>query len=302
MRMLGLAALLACAGCAAEAGAEPNADSDAAQTASTKQAITNGDDDDADSAIVALMSGGKTFCTGVLITPTVVLTAAHCVLPLAPEQIFFGSRPSSKKGKFIPVSDTHAHPDFNEDTLENDIALVGLATKASAAPLNVVTRELDDSFVGREIRVVGFGAPGPDQITSLRKRTGVTTIASYGDDDFRFVPSPSGTCVGDSGGPALVTSGDHEAVVGITSSGDSECKKYGRDIRVDRHVAFIRSYAKAYSLPADPAAENKGCSMSTPRAATRPSASALLLAMALAAATGWRRRVSAGRGPAPPPP
>jgi secreted trypsin-like serine protease len=282
-KMLGVTAtLVACMGCTAEAGTE--------HTARTQQAITNGDDDDDDSAVVALLSGGKIFCTGVLVTPTVVLTAAHCVLPSAPEQVYFGAKPSSKKGRFIAVNGTLAHPEFDEDTLANDIAVVGLSEEATAAPLKVVRKDLDQSWIGREIRVVGFGAPSAAEIASLRKRTGVTTIESFTEDELRFKPSPSGTCIGDSGGPALVSYDDHEAIVGITSSGDAECKTYGRDMRVDRYLPFIQSYAKAYSLPVDPgAAENRGCTMSSRILGRSSTAAVLLLVMALVVAAARRR-------------
>jgi secreted trypsin-like serine protease len=282
------AGAVGCAAPAAETQESANAEGD---LSSTHQAITRGEDDDSDSAIVALLVHGKVFCTGVLVTPTVVVTAAHCVLPSPPDQVFFGSNPRAKEGTFIGVTDTHAHPDFDEDTLENDIALVGLAMKGPATPLSVVSKPLDDASVGRTIRVVGFGATSPEATADLRKRTGTTSIESFTSDDFRFRPSPAGTCVGDSGGPALVTVGDHEAVIGITSSGDSECKTYGRDIRMDRYVSFIHGYAKAYSLPTGPD-ENKGCSISGAPRRTGASSAALLLGVACAL-VGLRRRARA---------
>lgn len=279
--------------CAAPAAEGWESTSEDGQVASVAQAITNGEDDNGDSAIVALMAHGKVFCTGVLISPTVVATAAHCVVPSAPDQVYFGANPQAKKGTFIDVSDTHAHPDFDEDTLENDIALVGLAAKGPATPLNVVTKALDESSVGRSIRLVGFGAASPGATADLRKRTGVTTIASFTNDDFRFHPSPSGTCVGDSGGPALVTVGDHEAVIGLTSSGDADCKTYGRDIRIDRYLPFLQGYAKAYSIPAGPG-ENAGCSMShLPGRGAGSSSCAFALLLGIAALVGLRSRARA---------
>ena len=84
----------------------------------------------------------------------------------------------------------------------------------------------DASFKGRDIRIVGFGAPagGGGQDTDLRKRTGDTKIESYGNDDFRMHATPSQTCNGDSGGPALATIDGKEVVIGLTSSGDADCK------------------------------------------------------------------------------
>jgi secreted trypsin-like serine protease len=280
LQMLALTAVVACAACAAPVEGSSGAASDDETTGTTQQAIVNGDDDDADGAVVALLLDGKVFCTGVLVTKNVVATAAHCVSPTPPTQIYFGKDPSSKKGTFIDVSGTSVHPQFDEDTLDNDLGVVGLATKAPVAPLNVLTKDMDSSYVGKEIRLVGFGATGPDDTTDLHKRTGSTTIQAFGDDDFRFKPGPSQTCVGDSGGPALAMFGDHEAVIGITSSGDGECKSYGRDMRIDRYLPFIQNFAKAYSNRTGPASvESSGCSMSPRGEAQGSTAFALFLAL-----------------------
>lgn len=284
-----LAALVAMTGCGAPAEAEAESE----HTASTTQAITNGDDDDKDPAVVALLIGGHVFCTGVLVTANVVATAAHCVDPTPPDQVFFGTKPNQKKGgTFIEVSGSLVHPDFEEDTLENDIALVALASRAPASPLNVFTEDFDASYVGLPIRIVGFGATGFAEDSDLRKRTGDTSIASFTDDDFRFHASPSQTCNGDSGGPALAKVGDHEAVIGIASSGDQSCKQYGRHMRVDRYVPFIHGFAKKYSLAAKPAPAESGCS-TTPHGRSTTSSAALFLLMACALAA-WARRAMLG--------
>lgn len=292
LQMLALTVVVACSACAAPvetAGAAGAAAGEEESTGTTQQAITNGDDDDADSAVVALLQGGKVFCTGVLVTKNVVATAAHCVSPTPPEQIYFGKNPASKKGKFIDVSGTSVHPQFDEDTLDNDLGVVGLAEKAPVAPLNVFTKDMDASFIGRPIRLVGFGATAADETDDLHKRTGTTTIKSFGDDDFRFSPGPSQTCVGDSGGPALAQVGDHEAVIGITSSGDGECKSYGRDMRIDRYMPFIQNFAKAYSIRTGPSSvESSGCSMTG--GVRGDSSTGVLLAIACAAVARSRRR------------
>ena len=281
--MLVLAIVAACSACAAPV--EPASVSLSETTGTARQEIVDGDDDDGDKAVVALLQNGKVYCTGVLITGNVIATAAHCVTPSPPEQIYFGSDPRTKKGTFIAVTTTRIHPQFDEDSLENDVAAVGLAATAPVAPLNIITTEFDQSFVGREIRLIGFGAPGPDATTDLWKRSGTTSITSYTDDDFRFRPAPSQTCLGDSGGPALARVGDHEAVIGLTSSGDSNCMTYGRDMRIGRYLPFLQGYAKAYSIPTGPSSvDNAGCSTSggLPKRGSS-SVAALLLALACVA-------------------
>ena len=282
--MLVVALVAACSACAApleSAGESGESGKSGEKTGTTQQAIVDGEDDDGDKAVVALLQNGKVYCTGVLITNNVVATAAHCVTPTPPEQIYFGSDPTTKKGTTIAVTTTRFHPDFDEDSLENDVAVVGLASLAPVPPLTVVTAEFDASFVGREIRLVGFGATGPEATSHLRKRSGTTAITSYTDDDFRFRPAPSQTCLGDSGGPALAKVGDHEAIIGLTSSGDSNCAQYGRHMRIGRYLPFLQGYAKAYSIPTGPSSvENSGCSISAGLPARSSSAAPVLLALA----------------------
>ena len=294
IQLLVLAVLVACAACAAPVGQDSGASGESGETiGTTQQAIVNGDDDNADSAVVALLLNGSVYCTGVLLTNNVVATAAHCVIPTPPEQVYFGSDPSSKKGTFIDVTTTRAHPDFDEDTLVNDIAVLGLASTAPVAPLNIFVKEFDDSYIGLEIRLIGFGATAGDGSGKLRKRTGTTAITSFTNDDFRFRPAPAQTCVGDSGGPAVAKIGDHDAVIGLTSSGDSNCATYGRDMRIDRYLPFIQGYAKAYSMPTGPATvDNSGCSTSGRPPARGSSAAALLLVLACVSIARARRRAS----------
>jgi secreted trypsin-like serine protease len=292
LRLVALTALVACTGCAAEAATESKDE----PIGSTQQAIINGEDDDADPGVVALLTGGKVYCTGFLITRNVVVTAAHCVNPSPPEQVYFGVNPSSKKGTFIAVTDSKVHPDFDEDTLTNDVAVLGLASKAPVAPVPVLTTPFDSSFKNLPIRLVGFGVTGDGNDNNLRKRSGTTTISSYSDDDFRFKPSPSQTCNGDSGGPALATIGDQEAVIGIASSGDADCATYGRHVRIDSNLDFVQGYTKAYAKnPALTPQPNSGCSMTPRRESGASPVAGLLLVLTFAAAA----RLITARGSAP---
>jgi secreted trypsin-like serine protease len=211
--------------------------------------ITNGDPDDSDSAVVALMQHGDVFCTGVLINKYVVATAAHCVSgEFKPDQIYFGSNPSGGDGTFVGVADTKAHPDFDAKTLDNDVAVVGLVEEAPVKPVAVLpANSIDDSWLGSTIKIVGFGLTSSDGDAGT-KMVGTTTIDGVDDGTFHFSGDPSQTCQGDSGGPAFMKIDGKNTVIGLTSFGDSNCQKYGRDTRVDVQNDFLNSYSSQYSL------------------------------------------------------
>lgn len=216
---------------------------------SSARGITNGTNDDADLGVVALLSGGRAVCTGTLISPRVVATAGHCIGPA--DSIFIGSEPDTGLGTEIPIADQRAHPGFDLSTLENDIGLLLLSDEAppEATPWPLVRRPIDESFVDQPLRLVGFGRTGAIDTEPPRKREGTSVIAEVLEARFRFGPTPSQTCSGDSGGPAFMTIDGQEQLGGVTSSGDPACAERAFDTRIDIHVLdfidpFLRETAE----------------------------------------------------------
>lgn len=205
--------------------------------------ILAGVDDDVDPGVVGLVFAGKIACSGTLVGPRIVLTAAHCMTARTPEAVFFG--PSlAIGGEQIAVADVRIHPDFDATAFDHDLALVLLTRAASVTPWPIVTSPLDDSWIGRSVRIVGFGTSDRTAATAGRKREGTATVESIGALEFRIAPAPARTCTGDSGGPAFVDVGGVEHLVGVTSSGDPGCLMDAVEARVDLDAAgFIQAYA-----------------------------------------------------------
>jgi hypothetical protein len=189
----------------------------------------------ADPAVVALHYpiAGVPLCTGVLVTSSVILTAAHCVAPRAGAL----EPPSSIElddGARISTTWVEVHPDFERHDLEADLALVGLASPVNIAPLALVDH-VDASWLGRSLRWVGYGASEPGGLAGLgTKRFANVPVAGVSDSKLTSVAV---SCNGDSGGAVV-----HEsALVGIISSGSAGCSAYSRATRVDVHAAWIRA-------------------------------------------------------------
>ncbi|MEZ4240807.1 MAG: trypsin-like serine protease [Myxococcota bacterium] len=213
---------------------------------------------------VALYGLGQLACSGVLIAPDLVLTAGHCRAAL--DYAVVGATDLRSGGERISVLDAVAHPD---PYTTYDVALITLEHPAAAQPRPLALDCVVEGYLhdGADVAIVGYGATDdfadefPDDLQQA-----FTTVVDADCLDFdggcNESVSPGGelvaggegidSCLGDSGGPLYLQTGDAFAetdafLVGITSRArvpaDAPCGGGGIYVRVDAVADWIERTA-----------------------------------------------------------
>jgi trypsin len=135
-------------------------------------------------------------CTGSVLSPTKVLTAAHCVGNPSSVIVRTNSTSAFAGGEVSSVASAAIAPGF-ANSFQNDLAMLTLRTPTSASAIPLASAAEDASFtqLGAPLQVAGFGNRNP---LLGRERIGLLTAASVA---VRRCPLPS-WAICDSGGRA----------------------------------------------------------------------------------------------------
>jgi uncharacterized protein (TIGR03382 family) len=302
-------------------------------TGTTSQALVSGAKDTQDVAVVQVLIQHATNptpetsfqCSGTVVSPHVVVTAAHCLSPdiVGPGEswyVFYGDDSNdpaelSDRHNFGYAKSVTPHPDFDPKSIGSADAVkgdLGVIVLLDPAPVTPIALAHDAPAVGAEVHVLGYGmrTPGDAATTGVRSDT-TQTIAAVDARSLSFAGGAHSLCEGDSGGPSLLggkLAGVHSYIEHATS-----CTGMNYDARVDAYAAWIETAIRSADpsflppepvdagvdastddagAPGDSAAPPPGGSSGGCAASPRSPVGALVLALMASLAVARRRRAA----------
>ncbi len=237
----------------------------------TAHAITYGvADEQKHPAVGALLDTDQSgnlyaYCSGTLISPTILLTAAHCD-PVDPEHVGVTFEPNARNAAVVYTGKFHAHPGYSPAQNDpHDIAVIEFAEPVPVIePAQLPTLGLFDTLKdngllkGSHYTAVGYGGQernfdGQGRPIIAYEDTREWSVQSFNALNHAWLrlsqnraTGDGGACYGDSGGPNFIGSGASESnvIAGTTITGDMQCVATNVIYRLDTPSAqtFLRQF------------------------------------------------------------
>jgi hypothetical protein len=182
-------------------------------------------------SVMVLSRSGKQagFCSGVVLTRTIILTAAHCVSSPSDARAYIPGQP------LLAVRRVAKHPDFHADAPRTRSRSIDLALIETADPLPAeftapAFADAERYEIGTSFEIAGFGvAREGDAKSSGVLRAGRVSLRAPLSSVLLWLNNPqheTGACTGDSGGPVFTADGKLAAIVAFAEGeGMRHCGK-----------------------------------------------------------------------------
>ena len=182
----------------------------------------------ADHLVMVLARGSdrEGFCTGIVLGPRAVLTAAHCLRPTRDMAVVY--RDAAGKPVLIAVAATTSHPLYRANAIAERQVSIDLALVETETPLDPrftppPLAEGDGPAVGDDAILAGYGVAREGTPTSggtlrsarLKVRAPLSSTLLWAED----AAGGAGACGGDSGAPLFLGDGETVAAIVAWTSG-----------------------------------------------------------------------------------
>ena len=207
-------------------------------------------------------------CSGTLISPHTVLTAAHCTLEPGAYFVKVKSQALRDQTALTTVSGVWTSPRYDPKNFTNDIGLLKLDDEFPG----IVYPSLANAQAAKSINsksiftLYGWGRDQSGNLADLLRSAKLSLQDSLAAKSFKSAFNPktmisagrrivsenvwSGACPGDSGGPLIISINQINVIAGVTSFGEKSCLTPNPTVfsRVSYYVSDIQSGLKSVEL------------------------------------------------------
>lgn len=180
-------------------------------------------------SVVTIVGSRGNFCSGALIAPDIVLSAAHCVAPGATYKLV--AYDARRRPTLLDVRRLATHPQFNAKGIQAhrasaDVALLQLAAPPPGKAIAPYGEPRQPITVGTRFTVAGIGVTkhGDGKSGGTIRAASLVATSRPGNLQIRLVDPATnnaragqGACTGDSGAPVFEAQNGRDIIIGVVS-------------------------------------------------------------------------------------